>query len=96
MYEDDREAYLAFAKSLQMDFHFLSEIIDGRRQASAELARALSGATNTWDRLWTAEGKAAERLITVRVWFIKHKRQPGYQTREPEPRHTRSGCRRCD
>lgn len=69
MYETDRDAYLALAKALQMDFNFMSQIIDGRRQASAGFARVLTEQTNTWDRLWTAEGKAQERLMAVRVWY---------------------------
>lgn len=96
MYEADRDAYLAFAKTLQMDFHFMSEIIDGRIQASPELARTLTNLTRTWDRLWTAEGKANERLVTVRVWYAARKRRPDYQTEEPEPYSRRPGCRHCD
>lgn len=96
MFETDRDAYLALAKALQMDFNFLGQIIDGRRQASASFARVLTEATNTWDRLWTTEGKAQERLMTVRVWYAAQKRRPGFQAPEAEPLPARPGCRQCD
>ena len=44
MLETDRDLYLSFAKFMQMDFHFMTDLIDARRQASPDLARALKGA----------------------------------------------------
>jgi len=97
MYEIDRDIYLAFARALQLDFHFMREIIDGRLQASPELAKILTAQTNTWNRLWTAEGKTKERLMTVRVWYAARKHQPDFTAWEPEPfPPARPGCRHCD
>ena len=97
MLPTDRDLYLNFAKSMQMDFQFLADIIDGARQASPDLARALASATNSRERMWTDPAKAKERVITVKVWWANLKRRPGYQTQDPPPVQTRGGgCPNCD
>jgi hypothetical protein len=88
----DRDMYLAFAESLGTDFRWLSEVVDGRRQAGPALAAALALKTKTKERLWTAEGKGLERLVAVRVWYAVWSRLPDFKIQQPAPVATRRGC----
>ena len=97
MFETDREIYLAFAKAMGLDFAFTRKLIDGQMAAGAELARALAGRSGTRERLWTSEGKAQERLVAVKVWYVVESRRPKIQSQETPPLQTRrGGCRNCD
>ena len=97
MLPTDRDLYLSFAKSMQMDFQFLADIIDGARQASPDLARALAAATGSRERMWADPAKAKERVITVKCWQAVQKGRPNFQTQDPPPLQTRGGgCPNCD
>ena len=76
MLEADREMYVAFAREIDLDFQWISDLIDGLHQARPDQALRLSEKTATKQSLWTQTGKAKERLIAVKVWWLKMGKLP--------------------
>ena len=96
MLDIDRDPCLALARALQLDFSLLADLIDGKRNASDQVAMAVAYAINTEQKLWMAEGRAPVRLVALKVWWLKESRKPRLTAPEPPPRQTRGGCPNCD
>ena len=69
MFETDREMYLAFAKAVDMDFQWITELLDGEVDAGGPAALTLAAKTNTTPNRWASSKGRDSRLLAVKVWW---------------------------
>lgn len=100
MLDIDRDICLALAKTLQLDFQMLADLIDGKRNAANGVAMAIAWETGTNQALWMNDGQAKARLVALKIWPHRlarlQKPMPRIESQEPPPRQTRGGCPNCD
>ena len=80
MLETDREMCVAFAKAVDMDFQWITELLDGQVDASGPAAIILARKTSTTPNRWASPEGKSSRLLAVKVWWAM-----------PDQRHLRRG-----
>jgi hypothetical protein len=100
MLETDRDLYLAFAGAMSLDFEWVQGLIDGRVSAGPAQANTLAYYTGSSSYIWTRENMGPVRLVAVKIWAVKERRQgrsplPAGPEEHLDPDGPRA-CRFCD